>query len=428
MLLSQVTTGWCMENILIIQAARFGDLIQTKRLVLSLGRRFRTHLLVDESLVVLARLVYPESVIHSLGFHGNDHAPSAAACIEICDRLREYRFACVYNCNFSPLTTALCRMFEPEIVFVYRPANDSEGGILRSPWARLIFRSSASRRLASLNLVDFWGWFVDDPIAPTDVNPRAEAGGRGIGIALGGREARRSLPGPILGDIVKTLFRLRGEPDLKLFGSREQIPLAKRLMRHFTPDMMARTRDLTGKTGWLELMSELAGLDLLLTPDTGIMHLAAHLGVPVMAFFLSSAWVHETGPYGLGHIIWQAAPSCAPCLENAGCPHNRECLNPFDGKIFSRQLAYLEKGDMDAAMRAAPNLLCYRTGFDDFGAILKIVAGEDMQARQRAMTRAFIAAFRDPLRFHPPVGPQPSIMAGEFCPVAEWMLPPWRYC
>ena len=42
-------------------------------------------------------------------------------------------------------------------------------------------------------------------------------------------------------------------------------------------------------------MSGKKRLDVLLTPDTGIMHLAAHLGVPVFAFFLSSAWCHETG-------------------------------------------------------------------------------------------------------------------------------------
>jgi len=69
------------------------------------------------------------------------------------------------------------------------------------------------------------------------------------------------------------------------------------------------------------------------------MHLAAHLGTPVTAFFLSSAWCFETGPYGAGHLVWQACQPCAPCLESQPCDQNTACLLPFTHKAVLASLA-----------------------------------------------------------------------------------------
>jgi hypothetical protein len=40
--------------------------------------------------------------------------------------------------------------------------------------------------------------------------------------------------------------------------------------------------------------------------DTGPLHLAASVGTSAMGFYFSRARVHETGPYGQGHWVWQA--------------------------------------------------------------------------------------------------------------------------
>ncbi len=285
-----------MEKFLVLQAARFGDLVQSKRLVLTLQTQGQVHLAVDESLETLARLLYPDAVIHPLFLHGHDEARAMAANRPAFAALRALRPDAVYNCNFSGLTGAICRLFAPERVIGYRPAPASEGGLLRSPWARLAFQLSRGRRPSPLNLVDFWAWFAPSPLAPERVNPVARPGGQGLGVALAGREARRSLPSPVLASVIQTLSGLLGGPRIVLLGSAAERPAAHRLLRLLPPRMTRQVEDLSGKTDWRGLADAVTGLDALVTPDTGVMHLAAHLGVPTLAFFLSSAWCHETGP------------------------------------------------------------------------------------------------------------------------------------
>lgn len=425
-----------MENFLVLQAARFGDLVQSKRLILSLQTQGQVHLAVDKSLEKLARLLYPDAVIHPLFLHGHDEARAMAANRPAFAALRALRPDAVYNCNFSGLTGAICRLFAPERVIGYRPAPASEGGLLRSPWARLAFHLSRGRRASPLNLVDFWAWFAPSPLAPERVNPVARPGGRGLGVALAGREARRSLPTPVLASVIQTLSGLLGGPRIVLLGSAAERPAAHRLLRLLPPKMTRRVEDLSGKTDWRGLVDAVTGLDALVTPDTGVMHLAAHLGVPTLAFFLSSAWCHETGPYGLGHSVWQACPACAPCLESAPCPRNVACLDAFQDENFPRLLARAWAApDAGAAPALPAGLQCWQSGLDALGATLRLSAGEDTDGRLRRSARALLAEWLGlPPGAVADAAPDTPETAGELrrlrellLPDSEWMLPQGRY-
>ena len=59
-----------MATFLVIQAARFGDVVQTGRLLRTLARRGQVHLAVDAGLSALARLIYPFATVHGLALHG----------------------------------------------------------------------------------------------------------------------------------------------------------------------------------------------------------------------------------------------------------------------------------------------------------------------------------------------------------------------
>lgn len=418
-----------MDKVLIIQAARFGDLMQTRRLILSLERRFQTHILVDKSLAELARLIYPHARIHAFSFHGSPDFTDLRENMQICGELRNENFQRIFNCNFSPLTAAVCRLFPDEIVSGYRPARDSDGGIERSPWIRLNFRMSAMRAAASINLVDLWGWFVEDPEKPGLVNPPAMPRGGGIGIALSGREARRSIPPETMASILRVVMGARGGSSIKLFGSKSEKPLARKLLKFLPPKLAAQCVDLSGRTSLPQLMEEVSSLDLLLTPDTGIMHLAAVRGVPVMAFFLSSALCHETGPYGKGHFIWQTATECGPCLEHLSCGEKWRCLNYFSSENFGRCLVSALNGSQP---ENPPGLQYWSTGFDELGARLCLVAGEDQFAKKRSAERYLAASFLGQSDFLNKSGNYKAkdleILAEELFPASEWMLPPWRYC
>lgn len=428
-----------MAVFLVLQAARFGDVVQTGRLLQGLAARGQVHLAVDENLVALARLLYPFARIHGLCLHGRDEQGFLLKNTRVLAQWRHENFSAVYNCNFSGLTAAMCRIFEPEQVQGFRPA---PGGIWRSPWARMAFRLSERRVLSSLNLVDFWAFFAPDPLPPQQLNPVAAPGGQGLGVVLAGRESRRSLPMPLLADVVRTAFSALGGPRVLLFGTAAEQPAARRLLRLLPAKMQDRVEDLSGKTGWPGLVDAVQGLDAIITPDTGTMHLAARLGVPVLAFFLSSALAHETGPYGQGHLVWQASRACAPCLETAPCPYDVACLEPFRGQEMLRSLTLALTGD---ARRAAlpDGLQLWRSHVDNLGTALCLESGQDPHAAKRMQVREYLASFLRLPRPCPASVPSP-VMAGSaagcspgaagdeeidqwLCGDTDWMLPPQRY-
>ena len=115
-----------MPKFLVIQAARFGDLVQTKRLLLSLALRGEVHLAVDAGLVPLAKALFPFAELHALSVHGSPEVEALARNTAVLIRWQGLRFDAVYNCNFSGTTAALCRIFEAEQVHGYRP---EPGGI-----------------------------------------------------------------------------------------------------------------------------------------------------------------------------------------------------------------------------------------------------------------------------------------------------------
>ncbi len=79
-----------------------------------------------------------------------------------------------------------------------------------------------------------------------------------------------------------------------------------------------------GQTTLEELAGELAECALLLTNDTGTMHLATLLGVPVVAVF-GSTEPRLTGPLGTGHDVIRHQVECSPCFLRE-CPIDFRCM------------------------------------------------------------------------------------------------------
>ncbi len=93
-------------------------------------------------------------------------------------------------------------------------------------------------------------------------------------------------------------------------------------------------RNLAGKTSLEELMDELSACALLLTNDTGTMHLAAFLGVPVVALF-GSTEPKLTAPLGDFHRLVRRKAECSPCFLRE-CPLDFRCLNAITVEEVSR--------------------------------------------------------------------------------------------
>ena len=105
-----------------------------------------------------------------------------------------------------------------------------------------------------------------------------------------------------------------------LFGTKKDAAIGKQVVAAIGDHCVNRI----GQTTLDQLIDELRQCSLLLTNDTGTMHLAALLGVPVVAVF-GSTEPRLTGPLGNGHIILRHHVECSPCFLRE-CPIDFRCM------------------------------------------------------------------------------------------------------
>jgi heptosyltransferase-2 len=108
--------------------------------------------------------------------------------------------------------------------------------------------------------------------------------------------------------------------DVLIFGSREERPLAEIIageMDH-TPTILA------GETTLRQFMALLSRCRLIVTNDSGPMHVAAALGLPVVAVF-GSTDERATGPMGARARVVKYRVPCNPCGLRE-CPIDFRCM------------------------------------------------------------------------------------------------------
>jgi heptosyltransferase-2 len=88
--------------------------------------------------------------------------------------------------------------------------------------------------------------------------------------------------------------------------------------------VQVRSRVLCGETTLASLVGVLEHLRVLLTNDSGPMHLAAALGTPLVAVFGSTDWT-ETAPAGERAAVVREDVDCSPCLLRE-CPIDHRCM------------------------------------------------------------------------------------------------------
>jgi len=86
-------------------------------------------------------------------------------------------------------------------------------------------------------------------------------------------------------------------------------------------------KDATGLTPLGLLPALLQSASLLLTNDSGPMHVAAAVGTPVIALFGPTS-AARTGPYGKNHRVLARQLPCSPCFS-------RRCRNPIERECLT---------------------------------------------------------------------------------------------
>lgn len=115
--------------------------------------------------------------------------------------------------------------------------------------------------------------------------------------------------------------RLLEDPNVHVvyFGDQAGAPLVNKICSGLDD----RVINLAGRTPLRELIALIAACHVLLTNDSGPMHIAAAVRTPVVALFGSTNAI-KTGPYPEGRVL-QKDVACAPCYKRT-CPIDFRCM------------------------------------------------------------------------------------------------------
>ena len=142
---------------------------------------------------------------------------------------------------------------------------------------------------------------------------------RWIGLCPGARWRSKRWPLESFVDLVRKMnsFDVR----FAVIGGMEDRAIGKRLGRE------NRVVDLTGRTTIPEMVEWLRVCSLVITNDTGPMHIAAAVDTPIVAMF-GPTDPQFTGPYlSRGSILRHKKLPCVPCFQRVcPLPEERECL------------------------------------------------------------------------------------------------------
>lgn len=352
-------------EILVINLMRLGDLIQASPVLRGLRAKYpgaRVSLLVmdvfREAALLLEGadrlLLFPSSVLAAT-LDGKGDWPEA--CRLLCSWLKE-------NLDRPPdLVINLSPTFLGAILSFLTRGQTARGFAVNRarevytspPWASYAMVVSMARSANPFNLVDLFvreaGLVPDGHGVKVKIPPEAQgqaeaciealglkAGTALVGLFPGASRPERQWPAE---NFARTANLLRGRHPCHffIFGSPKEQPLGEAI-RSCLP--ASEVTDCQGRTPLPLLAAYLKRMDLLIANDTGPMHLAAAVGTPVLALFLATARVQDTGPAGRGHVAVEPELPCHPCVAPCSFPRCHAAVTP--SQVAALGLCLLNRG------------------------------------------------------------------------------------
>jgi len=299
------------------------------------------------------------------------------------NELRSKNFDYCLNMSSSSYTAILINLLGIENTGGWTA--DSDGyRVIQSDWAQLFATSvfHLNREFNSLNLVDIFRCSADVDEHPKHLLMHVEeeatiyceemldkAGFTNSGplvcIQAGASQTKRQWA---TGNFVKLIRELTEKYNARvvLSGARNELNIIEPIEARCNSSNVFVA---AGKTNIPQLAALLKLSDVLITGDTGPMHVSVAVGTPVVSLFLASAYCFETGPYSEGNIVIQPVISCGPCNPNKYCSQT-DCHEHIEPELVARLTALrLEKDFTELPPDIAQNskAMIYRSYFDEMG-------------------------------------------------------------
>jgi len=121
--------------------------------------------------------------------------------------------------------------------------------------------------------------------------------------------------------------------DVLLLGGAQDRKLAQQALAGAT----SRVVDLTGRTSLREAVGIIQRAKLAVGPDTGLMHIAAAVGTPVISLW-GATDPARTGPFRFGDLAIRGQAPCVPCHKK-DCPIGRVCMQSITNTMITAKVS-----------------------------------------------------------------------------------------
>lgn len=277
-----------------------------------------------------------------------------------------------------------------------------------SLWASFIQGASGARATSPYNIVDLFrkvakpeSVFSDASLLPVAETPVAamrerlaasapEPPAGFVTLQLGASADIRRWPVASFAQAGQALWeRHRLLPVLA--GTKSEIPLGEEYAARATHPFA----DLMGQTGLTELAAALTVSRLCISNDTGTLHLASGLGIPVLGIYLATAQPWDTGPHAAGNCSLEPDLPCHPCNFNTRCANAYAChtavtpetvIRLASAKIAENQWVPENFSAFESGPALFPGSRVWESIKDDYGfADLRSLSGHEREYRTQWM-------------------------------------------
>jgi lipopolysaccharide heptosyltransferase II len=177
-------------------------------------------------------------------------------------------------------------------------------------------------------------WLPERPAVAAAVQSKWPArNARWIALQPGARWDNKRWPAEHFAALVRALAQKFPDTRFAVLGTAEDQPIGETIARAEP----LRCLNLCGQISLLEMVEWLRRCELMVTNDTGPMHVAAALGKPLVALF-GPTEPRRTGPYGHLENVLRLDLPCSPCLKSH-CTFEKpeECLKAISpAQVFER--------------------------------------------------------------------------------------------
>ena len=344
------------KQVLILNITRMGDLIQMTPLLQRLEHEWpgvAIDLIVDKEFSGIAKLLPGIRSVVSYDFQAlmDDSRVCARNLVSLYQDIATWAkplvmrgYDRVINLTFNRRSAYLTGYVGGNDIRGLTTAPDGSV-IVNNSWMRYFLDMHTYRQFNRFNLVDVYalGGSGPGPYVPVKVKQEVSdrewaknflktsgSPSRWVAVQIGASDVMKAWRPTYFGHTM-ALISQRLNVGFVVIGTKNESPAVQEAVRTYKDaGGTGRLCLAIGKTTVPQLVGLLSHCDLMLTNDTGPMHLAVGVGIPIVNVSVGHVDFRETGPYGPNHWVIQPDIECGPCGFDQVCAHQscKERLQP----------------------------------------------------------------------------------------------------